>query len=193
MSHTVYIVPRWSGNKHSDWYDWFDDQVSARFGATVTALDMPHWNAPAIEEATAFLVKQIPFLDESVLLVGHSVGCQAILRFLQKRKTENPAIRVGGVLLVAAWFGVDESWDTVMPWLDNENLDYPLLRDRISQKRVLVSDNDPFTSAYARNADLWRERLEAEVTICPQRAHFNQAIEPDVLAEFTLMMQAITG
>jgi hypothetical protein len=49
---------------------------------------------------------------------------------------------------------------------------------------VLLSDNDPFTSDYARNRQLWEERLGAEVVLAPGGRHFNNPQEPAVLETF---------
>jgi uncharacterized protein len=189
MKGNIYIVPRWSGTEHSDWYDWFKGEVEINDGYFVQALPMPYWSSPTIAEATNYLVREIPAPDESAFFIGHSVGCLALLHYVQEIMSRNSSIKIGGVLMVAGWFEVDETWDAVMPWLDNEGFNFPLFQENIDQKRVIVSDNDPFTSNYEANAALWRDRLGAEVTVCPGKAHFNSRIEPDVLAEFRKMIR----
>ncbi|MBU1821830.1 MAG: alpha/beta hydrolase, partial [Bacteroidetes bacterium] len=114
--------------------------------------------------------------------------CLAILHYLEEIMSRNSDVKIGGLLLVAGWFDVDEPWDTAQPWLDNEDLSYGLFRKNILQKRVIVSDNDPFTSDYEANAVLWKDRLGAEVTLCPGKSHFNSSVEPDVMAEFRKMI-----
>ena len=188
MEKKIYVVPRWSGNEHSDWYDWFGERVQAEYSHAYTVLAMPHWNRPVVEEATEFLKAKMGTPDASTILIGHSVGCQAILRFLREAIATDPSIRVGGLLMVAGWFEVDEIWDDVIPWLDNEDLNYPALRQAIGHTKVILSDNDPFTADYEANAKLWTNRLNAEVTIYPQKAHFNTKIAPEILLEFGTML-----
>jgi len=48
--------------------------------------------------------------------------------------------------------------------------------------RVVLSDDDPFTSDHRGNAAIWRERLGAERTLVAGGRHFNGAEEPEVLA-----------
>jgi hypothetical protein len=184
----VFIVPRWSGNPHSDWYDWFGGKVKEKYGVSVKALAMPHWNAPSIDEATEFLWNELPELNESTILIGHSVGCLALLHFLHERLLHDPTTTIGGLILVAAWFEVDEAWDTVIPWLKNDQLPYTSLQENILYKQIIISDNDPFTSNYKRNSELWKKRLGAEVMLCPGRAHFNGKIENDVFSGFCEIM-----
>lgn len=52
-----------------------------------------------------------------------------------------------------------------------------------SNFRTLISENDPFTSTFAENAALWKERIGAHVTIVQDGKHFNGTEEPDVLKE----------
>lgn len=188
MKPQIFLVPRWSGTPRSDWYDWFEQEINTRYGTNIVALDMPQWNAPDVEKATEFLTSQLPMLSESTFLIGHSVGCLAVLNFLDKTFMDNPALKIGGIMMVAGWFEVDEAWDTALPWLNNEHLSYPLLQKNIDQKLVIISDNDRFTSDYELNSELWKTRLGAEVRLCSGRAHFNGKIEPDVLLGFVEML-----
>ncbi len=185
MSMKVYIVPRWSGNAHSDWYDWLGEQIQSKHGLDCTVLAMPNWDHPKVEEATEFLHQNVGQPDASTILIGHSVGCQAILRFLEAAIATDASTKVGGLLLVAGWFEVDEVWDDVLPWIENESLNYPALRQAIGYTKVILSDNDPFTSDYARNAELWKTRLDATVHTIPPKSAFQYHYCPRNLAGTT--------
>ncbi|MBB5287644.1 hypothetical protein HNQ92_005811 [Rhabdobacter roseus] len=190
MKPNIYVVPRWSGTIHSDWYDWLAEQVEARWQVPLRRLEMPHWQTPRVEEALAFLSEQVPGLDEGTFFIGHSVGCQSILRFLHQKLTpESTSPNVGGLLFVAGWLEVDEPWDTVEPWLDRGTLDLRSVRERVLHKRVLISDNDPFTSDFARNKYLWETRLGADVTLYSGQRHFNQKTAPEVLSALREMVE----
>lgn len=183
MKPTIYLVPRWSGTPQSDWYPWFNRELTERFQLSATILNMPNWTRPDVEESVAFLTNQIPQLGPSTYLIGHSVGCQAILRFLQARLAVDSELELGGVLFVAGWFNVDEPWNTVTPWTTNEHLNYPLMTSRIHRRKVVLSDNDPFTSDYTANAKLWTDRLGCSVSVYPNRTHFNGKVAPEILDE----------
>lgn len=55
---------------------------------------------------------------------------------------------------------------------------------------VLLSDDDPFTTDWAGNAALWRERLAAEVILARGGRHFNNVQEPAVLAALLRSLEA---
>jgi hypothetical protein len=173
----VHIMPRWAGGAEDDWYPWLRDSLPDH--AVSVAPLRPSPEAPTIEACVEELARGLANRDlSSTVLVGHSVGCQAQLRYLAS--LGEPAT-VAGLLCVAGWWSVDEPWDTIRPWIETP-LDRQAVRRAAPRIRVVLSDNDPFTSDHAGNAATWRERLGAEVTVVPAAKHFNGAGEPAVLA-----------
>jgi uncharacterized protein len=179
----VLIVPRWGGLPTSDFYPWLIESLQARFGREldVRALAMPEPGTPRIDTWPPAIVAEAG-TDREVLrrtlLVGHSVGCQAVLRALAAMPE---GVTVFGVLLVAAWFQVDRPWETILPWM-HEAFDIGHARARTPWLDVLVSDNDPFTADFLRTAEDFRTRAGVEVVIVPGAKHFNAAEEPRVLS-----------
>ena len=173
------IVPRWGGTLESDYYPWLQarPEVRARFDQVLGPnIDDP--GTPTIDAWMASLTRAVaPETLADTYFLGHSVGCQAVLRFL----AAGPAgARAAGVLCVAGWWTVDEPWDTIRPWIDTP---FEIERARAACGRVitLISDNDPFTADWRTNQQLWEERLGAEVRVIPGAKHFNGSEEPAVL------------
>ncbi|QHJ08204.1 RBBP9/YdeN family alpha/beta hydrolase [Hymenobacter busanensis] len=184
----VYVVPRWGGSASSDWYPWLKEQLEASGSEDncvyqVHLLNMPSWDLPTIQQANAYLAQVLPpaQLNEDVYLVGHSVGCLAILHYLAQAGQEAPTAQVGGVLCVAGWFSVDSPWQDILNWMDAP-IDYEQARRLIPEDKlmVLLSDDDPYTSGYQQNEQLWVERLHARVSILAGRQHFSSALDMDV-------------
>ncbi|OON68199.1 RBBP9/YdeN family alpha/beta hydrolase [Hymenobacter sp. CRA2] len=185
----VYVVPRWGGNSSSDWYPWLKlqlEQTAAEDGVhyEVHLLDMPAWDVPTIDNAVSYLSEILPpprLLTEDVYLVGHSVGCLAILHYLAQVAEQVPAARVGGVLCVAGWFMVDSPWQDILNWM-NAPINFERARQAVPADKltVLLSDDDPYTSGYQQNEQLWVERLHAQVSILPGRQHFSATLDLDV-------------
>lgn len=113
-----------------------------------------------------------------LVLLGHSVGCLAVLHALAKLPE---GVAIAGAVLVAGWFTVDKPWDTLRPWMDT-SVDTEAARRACRTMIVLLSDNDPFTADYEANRRAWVERLGAEVRLVPGAKHFNGAEEPAVLS-----------
>ena len=82
--------------RECNWYAWLQDELekdpSKRF--TVALEDMPDPHAARESYWVPFIRDTLKF-DEQTILVGHSSGCQAIMRIIEKHQ-------VRGVILVAA-------------------------------------------------------------------------------------------
>ncbi|WP_225414323.1 RBBP9/YdeN family alpha/beta hydrolase [Stigmatella hybrida] len=180
MERSLYIVHRWAGRPDTDFYPWLESklrQPGSGFSAVHT-LDMPQPVLPTPEAWVGTLARTLgPTPPASTVLLGHSVGCQTLLRYLS---TLPPGEPIAGALLVAAWWEIDSPWEALQPWLTPiPNLER--VRAAVRKWVVLLSDSDPYTPDYVRNQRLWEERLGAEVLLQPGGRHFNNPIEPAVL------------
>lgn len=165
----VVVVPRWSGTAADDWYPWLADELDV--DVRVCGLDVP--DAPTVAGSVLALGEVVREHDPAVL-VGHSVGCQVVLRHLAATRRPVPA-----VVLVAAWLDVDEPWDTLRPWIDVP-IDVEAVRAAAGRIHVLVSTDDPFTADHAATRDAFVGSFGADVTVVEAAAHFNAAREPRV-------------
>lgn len=184
----IVLVPRWAGNIHSDWYDNIFELIKNKYNITIERLEMPDWNEPDIEKSIEYLSNQVKQLNKQTYFIGHSVGCQAIIRFLIKKSEQNYDLQIGGCLFVAGWFEVDNPWNTLKPWLDINKIDFNLILNRLNFNKLILSDNDPFTTNYFKNKGLWEKRMNSEVVIYPDRKHFNESEELYVFIEIEKMI-----
>ncbi|MBX0292589.1 DUF1749 domain-containing protein [Hymenobacter sp. HSC-4F20] len=185
----ILIVPRWAGAPHHDWYPWLEEQLRAvapedGVDYNVRTLAMPAWDLPVIEQAVDYLMTVLPpeKVGPHVYLVGHSVGCLAILHYLARLAEQYPETQpVGGVLCVAGWFSVDSPWQDILNWMQAP-INYEAARALIPDDKliVLLSDDDPYTSGYQDNERLWVERLHSRVSILHGRQHFSAQLDFDV-------------
>ncbi|GGF04762.1 RBBP9/YdeN family alpha/beta hydrolase [Hymenobacter cavernae] len=187
----IYVVPRWGGSPADDWYPWLKRELETASADDscdykVHLLEMPAWDIPVIERAVDYLAEVLPVekLNQDVYLVGHSVGCLAILHYLAQVSAQYSAAppQIGGVVCVAGWFSVDSPWQEVLNWM-HAPIDYEAARRLIPETKlvVLLSDDDPYTSEYQENEQLWVERLHSQVQILPGRQHFSSQLDSDVL------------
>lgn len=176
------VVPRWGGTAASDWYPSLGRTLGAQL--VVCALDAP--DAPTIAGSLARLGDCTDRADARVL-VGHSVGCQVVLRHLAVARRP-----VDRVVLVAPWFTVDEPWDTLRPWLDTP-LDRARVRASVGRVDALVSTNDPFTADWAATADALERDLGADVLVVDDAGHFNATHEPLVERLVRAALDAVGG
>ncbi|MBI4021397.1 MAG: serine hydrolase family protein [Candidatus Aenigmarchaeota archaeon] len=157
------IVHRWDGSPEADWYPWLRREAERR-GLSVQVPALPEPDYPRIEPWVRTLRSLRP--DQDTILVGHSLGCQTILRALDRP--------VRGAVFVAGFFALHdlegpESEEIAAPWV----APFPLARAKASLPKltVLLSDNDPWVDP-EENGRLFRDRLGAEVIVLGSRGHF---------------------
>jgi predicted alpha/beta hydrolase family esterase len=177
------VVHRWGARPEDVWYPWLRRELSKVRPPPFDEIRVPAFptpDAPAIDAWIATIGRALgqptPALERTVL-VGHSVGCQAILRWLA---TLPRGARVRGVVLVAAWWSVDAPWPEIEPWIDTP-FDETRARECARRVEVLLGTADPFVADQEASAALFRERLDARVTIVPNAGHFNAEKAPAVL------------
>lgn len=179
MIRRILIAPRWSGRATSDFYPWLRDHLRDR--VDVDALDLPDPQTPTIDAWTGGIAAALGDDDDAlhgVLLVGHSVGCRALLHYLARLR---PSLRpASGLLCVAGWWSVDRPWPTILPWIEAP-LDLARARAAAPKVVTLLSDDDPYTSDHQANQALWEARMGATVELIAGAKHFNQSREPAVL------------
>ena len=158
MIDRIVVVPRWSGGPDHDWYPWLRAELAASHPQVgVDVVELPNRDAPVIEQCVAALEAELG-TDLSALantlLVGHSVGCQALMRYLAEQPPSASSDAAPRLLCVAGWWTVDEPWPSIRPWIDTP-IALPRLRANTSQVTVLLSDDDPFTRDFRANAGTW--------------------------------------
>ena len=187
----AYLIHGWEGNPETCWFPWLKKELEAK-GFEVVAPAMPNTEEPKIEEWVGHLkeivtqgrtqkniqknvfTRGIKDVDEETYFIGHSIGCQAIMRYLETLDD----VKVGGLVFVAGWFNLpwletQEEKDIAKPWLEK-----PIDTDKIkkmSKKIICIfSDNDP--DVPLSDSELFKERLGAEIIIEKGMGHFDDDI-----------------
>lgn len=167
----VYLVHGWEGSP-GELYSWLASELKNR-GFEVEAVSMPNPEEPAIESWVAKLnevIGQVP--DENVILVGHSIGAQAILRYLEGLKISG---LFGGLVFIAPWLQVSgletqEEEDIAKPWVETP-IDNPKVSKHIPKNKfvAIFSDNDPFVPK--ENWELFEHLFGAKIIIESKKGH----------------------
>jgi len=93
----VFIIHGWGGSPEGGWLPWLAKNLRDK-GFSVEVPEMPDTDNPKMEEWIPHLQALIENPGENTVLVGHSLGGQAILRYLAKLPE---GTRIGKAVLVA--------------------------------------------------------------------------------------------
>lgn len=186
MKKRVFIIHGWEGDSKEGWFPWLKKELEAR-GYAVTAPDMPDTENPKIETWVPYLAELVGEADKNTYFVGHSIGCQTIMRYLE---TLPAGQKAGGCIFVAGWFylnNLEEDEEPVAePWLTTP-IDFQKVKRVCGKFKVILSDND-FFGAVEENRKDFEEKLGAEVIVEHNRGHFSGG---DGVAELPSALQAI--
>lgn len=167
----AFLIHGWQGVPDGSWRPWLKKELE-KHGFEVFVPAMPDTNNPKMSAWIAHLANIAGAPDKDCYFVGHSLGCIAILRYLETLK-ENQ--KVGGVILVAGFtsnlgFKELESFFT-------KPIEWEKIKSHCSKFVAIHSDNDYYVSLHY--ADLFKENLEAEVIVQHNMGHFTN--EDDIL------------
>ncbi|NTU99187.1 hydrolase, partial [Candidatus Falkowbacteria bacterium] len=76
------IVHCWEGYPEYCWYPWVKEQLEAR-GFQVEVPALPETDLPQLSGWLPALQQLIGQPDEELYLIGHSLGCATIMRYLE--------------------------------------------------------------------------------------------------------------
>lgn len=168
----IYVVHCWEGTKDDGWYPWLDKKISDNENK-VFRFNMPDTANPKIDSWVSELDKQVNQLDEHTFFVGHSIGCQTIMRYLEMKDTK----KIGGILFVAPWLDLlpeavsdEESYNTAIPWLSTP-INFKKIKSIAPKITCIFSDDDYFVSLAQEKK--FKELLGAKTLIVKEKGHIS--------------------
>lgn len=165
MVKRAFLIHGWEGYPKEGWRPWLKNELEKK-GFKVFVPAMPDTNHPKIDAWIKYLTKIVRNPDENCYFVGHSLGCIAILKYLEILK-ENQ--KVGGVVLVAGFsddLGIKEISNFFIGPINWNKIIYHC------KKFVAIhSDNDPYVPL--KYGYIFKEKLNAELIIKHNMKHFS--------------------
>ncbi|RJQ30188.1 serine hydrolase family protein [Candidatus Parcubacteria bacterium] len=164
----IIIVHGWDGAADLDWMPWVTSEFK-KFGYEVLCPDLPHSENPTIEDWVPFLSKIVGQPDQETYFIGHSIGCQTIMRYL-----ESIDVKVGGAIFVAGWFDLDnleglKAQAIAKPWLEAP-IDTEKVKNNLGFSITILGDNDPWVP-YLKTKEKFEKLLGSEIVTVPNGGH----------------------
>lgn len=182
----VFVIHGWSGSPDTNWLPWIKQELE-QLEYEVVVPAMPDTDTPEIHAWVEKLAEVVGEPDEDTYFIGHSIGCQTILRYLET--IQSP---VGGALFVAGWFNLenldDEETAVARPWLETP-IDIARVRQTLPQSILLISDNDDF-GAFEENKEMFAQFV-SHTAVLPNAGHITQEQEPAILSQFSNLVEQV--
>lgn len=169
----VFIIHGWDGFPEEGWFPWLKKELETR-GFAVFVPQLPKPEEPRIINWVSKLRVTVAQPDGQTYFVGHSMGCQAIARYLE---TLPKGVVVGGAIFVAGFFKRltnledDEAVRSVArEWLKTP-VDLSAVKSRLANSVAIFSDNDPYVPL--DNQEDFAKILGSRILSVHNRGHFS--------------------
>jgi predicted alpha/beta hydrolase family esterase len=165
----VIIIHCWEGYPEYCWYPYTKKKLEA-LGFEVSVPEFPDTETPLLSKWLLKLKEVIREPDEDLYLIGHSLGCITILRYLESLSDSQ---KIGGAVFVAGftdYLGFDE-----IKSFFTDPINFDEIKKHCPKFVAIHSDNDPYVSL--KNGDIFKDKLGAELIIKHKASHFSGEIE----------------
>ncbi|HBA37069.1 TPA: hypothetical protein DCZ15_04370 [Candidatus Falkowbacteria bacterium] len=188
MKKRVFIIHGWDGSPQENWFPWLKRELEVRnFEVIVPQLPKPE--EPRISNWIPFLEKIVINPDINTYFIGHSMGCQAVARFLERLPNN---IIVGGAIFVAGFFkrltnleDDDVTNSVAKEWLVS-SLDLKKVKTHLKNSVAIFSDNDPYVPL--DNQEEYIDYLESKIVVEHNKGHFNSGAG---ITELPFVLEAV--
>ncbi|TSC96126.1 MAG: hypothetical protein Athens071426_661 [Parcubacteria group bacterium Athens0714_26] len=186
----VFIIHGWGGYPKEGWFPWLKKELQKK-DFKVFVPQMPNAEYPKITAWVKKLKQEVGKVDKDTYFVGHSIGCQTILRYLEFLKTGE---KIGGVVFVAGWVNLnikaieeeqEGSSKIVMPWIKS-SIKWGEVKKRINKIIMIFSTNDPVVPL--GDVKVFKKKLKPKIIICKNKGHF---IGSDGVVKLPVVLESV--
>jgi len=181
----VFLIHGWGGSPEEPMHVWIKKNLEEK-GFEVHVPKMPDADKPKIKPWVKKIEEVVGRVNKEDIFIGHSVGCQAVLRYVEKLYKNE---RVKKVIFIAPWMHLDkqaieeegeESISIAKPWVETP-IDFEKVKTHCNEFIAIFSDNDPYVPL--SNINIFKKNLNSEILILKKRGHFNPSHNIDKLPE----------
>ena len=169
----VILIHGWGGYPGEAWQSWLKKELDPK-DFEVETPEMPDTETPRIDAWVKKLREIAGEINEDTYLIGHSIGCQTIMRYLE---TLDENKKVGGCIFVAGFFDLLETAyeeeaekEIAKPWLE-----IPINLDKVKKHTnkviAIFSDNDECVPLSGK--EIFKKKLGAEIIVEHKKGHFS--------------------
>jgi len=169
----VIIIHGWEGYPEEGWFPWLKESLEKKSYEVAVPL-MPHPAEPTIDDWVGKVAEVVGDPDADTYLVGHSIGCQTALRYVQGL---DEGVKIGGVLLVAGFVHLkpeeledEEDQRIAKPWLETP-IYWEKCKQHCDRYTAIFSKDDPCVPV--SDAEIFKQNLGAKTVILDGLQHIN--------------------
>lgn len=168
------IVHGFKGKPDSNWKPWLKNELEGK-DFVVDIPEMPNADQPDVDQWVARLSETIGTPNNETYLVGHSLGCITILRYLESLKNEQT---IAGCVLVAGFGEKFKQYSGGHDTFFDHALGWPKIKSHCDRFVAIHSKDDP--NVEFEQLELFEQKLDAKTIAVTHMGHFGS---PDGIFE----------
>ncbi|HLC48087.1 MAG TPA: alpha/beta hydrolase [Candidatus Norongarragalinales archaeon] len=165
MKKRAFVIHGWNSRPDHGWKPWLKRELEGE-GFEVAVLEMPNPKLPRRDAWVGKISRAVGEPDQDCYFVGHSLGCIAILRYVEALPQKT---RIGGAVLVAGFS--DNLGMFLFDSFFNKPLDWKAIKMHCNKFIAIHSDNDGYVPL--KHGDIFKNELGAELIIMKGMGHFS--------------------
>ena len=164
---TVIVIHGYQGHPDTGWKLWLKQELG-KLGVQTFLPPMPTPNTPKEDEWVATIAEQVKNASEPIILVGHSLGGSALLRYLEHK----PEKQITGAIFLAAAvdFTTHADHPDVALFLE-QPIDFDAIKKHSAQFLVINSTNDDAIAPL--EGEILSKELNCRRLLLHNRGHFS--------------------
>lgn len=163
----VVIIHGYRSHPRDCWFPWLKKELIKQ-GFHVELPALPNPTKPKLKSWIKTIKKSVGKDLENTVLIGHSLGCGAILRYIEtlgsNEKVKGVIFVAGRVMKVNRRGAINSFFEKGFPW--NK------LKRRVKKIVGIYSSNDPFVST--ENGKIIKNKLHAKLFLLDHYGHFSR-------------------
>jgi predicted alpha/beta hydrolase family esterase len=163
-TYKVYIIHGYGASPQHHWFPWLKQQLEQQ-GIVVQVPPLPDPEHPVKPAWDKCLAQAIEQPDQYTFFVAHSLGCIALLDYLQQL---DPQPKIGGLLLVSGFHQPVPGYSLINPFVAHALQPEQLIA--LTPQRVVIAAQDDPVVPHDLSQHL-SEKLQARIISLPQGGH----------------------
>ncbi|KKW10002.1 MAG: hypothetical protein UY47_C0002G0010 [Parcubacteria group bacterium GW2011_GWB1_49_7] len=164
-------IDRWKSST-DDWKPWLREKLAGKYDVIIPM--MPNRTNARFEEWKLWFEKFIPFLNDGVILIGHSLGSSFLAKYLSENKFPK---KIGAIMLVAGVYEKDSEGYSLLSFALPEKLDL-----QTENTMIYHSKDDPVVP-FSSLGKFQQALPNAKIRIFEDRGHLNMPEFPELLED----------
>lgn len=182
MNKRVFLVHGWHGVPEGNWRPWLKKELE-KIGCEAFIPALPNTDHPQMLSWVDYLKETIGKPDENCYLIGHSLGCVVIYRYLENLKKGE---KIGGAILVAGFTEKFGSQSKELSSFFNKKTNWGKIKKKCNKFIVFHSKDDPEIPFI--NGKILAQKLNAELIAQKGMKHYSGK---DGIVEVPLILERL--